>query len=303
MRAVQFSEYGRARAFARPGTTVSARVNFRLRLADGSPLGMVGSFDCAAPDSEGAVAAVQSLLDEACDWLKAESCRAAVGPMTGGAHLPHRFLTSGFETAPFQGEPRNPPAFPRLFEECGFGACRVWESFDLDRPALAEIVARLARDAADAKAGERYRVEPAKPAERAAALRRIHDVLDRGWEGHLGFAPFDPAELETMFAGLFAIMTERHLAFLVDRKSNRDMGFCVFYPDSLSPGRVVAHTVAALPEARRMGGPQALMEALFRNALEDGWDRAVIALVDQDFGYFRKTLRPTREYALLHRAI
>jgi hypothetical protein len=138
-------------------------------------------------------------------------------------------------------------------------------------------------------------------------LKRIHALLDGVWAGHTGYAALDFEELAEGFAGLLGIMTERHLTFLVDRATGRDVGLAFGFPDyarpERPPWRFVPHTVAVLPETRRTGGSHLIVAQLFKDVHGEGYQQAVIALVDEDFRWFGKVVKPTRTYALYARPV
>ncbi len=301
--ASRFARYGTIHAFAceRAGRTagrIAAIVNPRLRDETGSPLGQVGWFECANdPEAAGA------LFQAAFEALAGLGARLAVGPMNGGAHLPHRLLVRGFEREPFLLEPRNPPYYPRLFEEAGgFRPFRRWSNHDVDRAGIEECVRRLRASAArGGAAAAAFRVEPGDPAGGVATLARIHALLDRCWAGHTGYAPFDIDEMVEVFSGVLALLSPRTLAFAVDAATGRDAGFAFVIPDR-KPRRAVGHTVAMVPEARRTGAAHQLIAHLLQNVLDDGFEEMVIALVDEDFRFFR-FLPVTREHALYARPI
>lgn len=325
-----FARYGRMRLFVcedggRLRGRVAAIVNPRLSGAAGSaapprgPIGQLGYFE--AEDDDRVVA---SLFDAAFAWLRGEGARAAWGPMNGGAHRLHRFMTKGVERTPFLFEPRNPPYYPRLFEAQGFARVHEWHSFDVTRIELEGIQALLEAGTAPVAAEGRYRTELLDPRDMPRALARLHPLLDGVWAGHVGYASLDLAEFAEVFAGLLALITERHIGFLVETASGRDVGCAFMYPDWVDevralagdaagwgawlgagrrPARLVLHTTAVLPEARRTGGPYMLIERGIRHTLEDGFEELVVGLVDADWRLFRKVAEPTREYALYGRGI
>src|SRR5688572_12813091 len=114
-----FSRYGRTRLFlceegGRVAGRIAAIVNPKLVDRNGSLLGQLGYFECIDD-----TAVAESLIGAGIEWLKSAGVREVIGPMNGGAHRSHRFLTRGFDREPFLFEPRNPRYYPRLFEQCG----------------------------------------------------------------------------------------------------------------------------------------------------------------------------------------
>lgn len=307
-----FGRYGRQRLFlcedgaGRPLGRVAAIVNPRL-----PGLGQVGHFE-AVDDDEVA----RGLLDAATVWLAEQGAREVWGPMTGGAHRPHRFMTAGFERPPFLLEPRNPPSYPRLFERQGFRRVHTWRTWELPVERLAAWTGRLGRSehtevALDAR-------DP------ATTLPRLHRLLDRAWAGHPGYAPLDPDELVEGFGGLLAVMPPRHVGVIVDG-AGRDVGLGFMFPDWIDevraldgdvagwgrwlaegrplPPRLVLHTFAFVPEARGTGAAAALLRHAAAQAEADGYREAIVALVTEDLRALRRLGPATREYALFARPL
>jgi hypothetical protein len=156
----------------------------------------------------------------------------------------------------------------------------------------------------------------------ATTLGRLHGILDAVWAGHLGYSSLDPDELAEVFVGLLVLMNERHIGVVID-EDGHDQGAAFMYPDYAAevralagdasrwgafvggklPSRLVLHTVAVTPRARRTGAAALLVDFGFASAIDDGHDEIVIALVSQEFSTFLKFLEPTREYALYGRPV
>ncbi|MBI4616357.1 MAG: hypothetical protein HY720_22290 [Planctomycetes bacterium] len=320
-----FGRYGTIQAFlcekdGRPAGRVAALLNSRLRDASGAVLGQVGYFECA--DDERVAGA---LLESAFAWLRERGAREAWGPMNGGAHRTHRLLSRGFERSPFLFEPRNPPYYPRLFENHGFRRIHTWRGFDLPAPAFrAAVLENRGLDLAVRRAGKRYRVDHPDPGTPGSTLPRMHVLLDRVWAGHVGYSSLDLGEFTEIFGPVLALLDPWHVFILVDGEDGRDVGCAFAYPDysaevrQLSgdasgwgswlgrgerPRRLVMHTVALVPEARGSGAVYlALVEAVER-LVQDGYEEAQVALVTEDWRFFETTFAPTREYALYARSL
>lgn len=313
-----FGRYGRQRLFlcedgaGRVVGRVAAIVNPRL-----PGVGQVGHLE--APDDDEVAG---SLLAAATAWLAEQGAREVWGPMTGGVHRPHRFMTAGFDRPPFLLEPRNPPHHPRLFERQGFRRLHTWSSWELPRRGL-ELLATWSERASrrtGADAGfDVHELDPRDP----ETLARLHPLLDGAWTGKLGYAPLDPDELVEGFAGLLAIMPLHHLAVVAEH-GGRDVGLGFMLPDWIAqvraldgdasgwgrwmgrdplPSQVVMHTFAFVPQARGAGAAQRLLGHAARCALTDGYQSVVLALATEELRSLRKHGEPTREYALFARAV
>lgn len=295
----------------------SAIVNPRLADAPGTPVGQVGHFVCA-DDREAAAA----LFDAAFAWLRARGARRVLAPMNGGVHLAHRLLVSGFEQAPFLLEPRNPRWVPALFEAAGFSVVHRWKTWEVERAAFAPLRERLA--AVGRRGGPGTRIEWLDTgADPRGALARVHALLDLAWAGHVGWAPITLGELAASFGALLPLLPPHHLAVLVDA-SGRDLGFGFMFPDwidevralrgdasgwgrwmgTATARRVVAHTVAMIPEARGHATGARLVEAGLASALAHGYASLVFPLTTESFRFWEHVLPPaTRVYALYGRSL
>lgn len=285
---------------------LAALVDVRL------PFGQLGYFEAATED------AARGLIAAGLEWLRARGVKQVVGPMNGGAHRLHRFQVTGFERPPFLFEPRNPPEHPRWFEASGFAPVKTWWTYEAPRPWFESLRQVLAPGVERAvRAGQRI-----VPLEGAAALPRIHALLDAVWAGHVGYASLSHEEFVEAFAGALALMSNRTLGTVADSKGE-DLGCAFMYPDWVDevrslrgdasgwgrwlggakpvPRRMIMHTVAFKPGARRSGAPFVILDIGLQHMLEDGFEELVIALVTEEWKLFARALEPTRSYALFGR--
>ena len=82
----------------------------------------------------------------------------------------YRLMTRGFDRPPFAGEPRNPATYPAIFEQAGFHVRRRWNTFELGRDALDDLLARF--EGAVLPAG--YRVLAFADRPNLAAVETLH---------------------------------------------------------------------------------------------------------------------------------
>ncbi|MHC4392423.1 MAG: hypothetical protein ACYS22_14075 [Planctomycetota bacterium] len=317
-----FGQYGAVQPFlcdeaGEPLGTAAAFLNPRLVDESGAPVGMIGAFECR--DNP---AAARQLITAASEWLRARGCREILAPMNGGAHRAHRFMTRGFERSPFLFEPRNPSYYPGLFESAGFAVCNRWHSYDLPNQTLGALHQLLAAAAASVHEAGRFRIDLHDAGMPAATIPRLHAFLDELWTGHTGYAALEVEEFAEVFSPLIALVTDRHLGFLVDQ-AGHDAGIAFMYPDyydavkslqgdgsrwlevpaATRPKRLILHTVAVHEHARRTGATRILIDRGLQNLIEDGFEEALVALVTEDWKLFRNALPPTREYALMRRTV
>jgi hypothetical protein len=298
---------------ARPVGRVAALLHPALEETPGRPLGQVGYYECA--DDPAAAAA---LLEAACAWLRSRGARRAVGPMNGGAHRACLLLTGGFDTEPHLLEPRTPPRYVAHFEAAGFAPVHRWTAHEPTRAqveALAAAFRRIARRSP-------VRAAPLDDRDPAAVLPRLHRLLDRAWAGYPGYVPFPFDEFARAFGGLLLLLPPGHLQVAVD-EAGRDLGFGYMLPDWFAPvralrgdpagwgrwlsgpppDRVVLHSVAVVPEARRGAAAAAVVASGCEVALGAGYRRFLLARTREAFRSPVRGLAATRRYALFGRAL
>jgi len=98
-------------------------------------VGLVGLFDCVNDYS-----IAEDLLNAAINWLKENSCTEIWGPVDFSIWHSYRFITKGFDTYSFIGEPRNPEYYPAFFEKFGFAKEKTWETYVLDKEDMKSFI-------------------------------------------------------------------------------------------------------------------------------------------------------------------
>jgi hypothetical protein len=183
------ARYGRLQPFlceadGQSAGRIVALVNPRLVDANGAIFGQLGYFECV---DDPAVAS--ALIDAGLDWLKAQGITQVLGPMNGGAHRTHRFLTRGFDRDPYLFEPRNPPYYPALFERSGFVPVGHWYGYDLTAQQAAEHWHRF--DRVLTRRPSPYRMEELTTGQSQETLVRVHRLMNACWAGHAGYAALE----------------------------------------------------------------------------------------------------------------
>jgi hypothetical protein len=313
-----FSRYGRFQLFlceadGQVAGRIAALVNPRLVGRDGHPLGQLGYFESV---DDSAVAA--ALIDAGLAWLREQGLHEVIGPMNGGAHRLHRFQTRGFDREPYLFEPTNPPYYPRLFQESGFVPIARWYAYELT-PDMA--AARLAQyDRILTRRPPEGRIEELQTGQSQDTILRVHRLLDRCWEGHVGYSSLDLDEFVEVFAGLLAIMGPGHVSAFVQDEGG-DAGFAFVFPDwarevraldghaagwgrwlgGPPAKRLVLSTNALAPEARRGSAALAQVAWTVRRGVQDGVEDIITAPTVE--GYCSTLGDQTREYTLYGRAL
>jgi hypothetical protein len=213
-------------------------------------------------------------------------------------------------------EPRNPPYYPGLFEQCGFSPVHHWSTYELDSPTAARRLEQFEKMLRRRPAPP---IEELSPAQAEETIQRIHRLLDACWGGHLGYAPLDLDEFAEVFHGALSIMDPGGVSVLV--QDGRDSGYTLTYSDyademrSLGghvagwgkwmngprPKRIVLHTAALTPEARNTSAVLAQVASTFRQGVARGFDNLIVALAID--GFLGRIGERTREYAMYARSL
>ena len=198
-------------------------VNSDLKDWDGTPVGIMGFFECIAE-----YAAAEELLAAATLWLQQEGRAVRIwGPMNFDIWHGYRFMTAGFDERPFYGEPYNKPYYPEYFQRYGFVVRKHWYSVELaGRRPLEEIIDfGIKRHQDLAEAG--YRFESLHTADFPGELLKLHSVLAISYHDFLGYTQSPPksSRLSIMDCGMPPI----------PGSSSSLMTTLGFWPDSLGP--------------------------------------------------------------------
>ena len=259
------------------------------------PYGLVGHFACKDD-----VGAARALIDAAGAWLAEVGLKWMRGPMAGDIWHRWRFMTRGFDTTSFPGEPRQPEYYPRLFLACGFATVRTYSTKRIE-----DLPAQL----------KRFRFEPALAKKRGITFRTF-DKERWDEDVHALYVL-----CQHSFASSWSVTptTEEEFANIYNRWLHR-VG-----PDEIllaedSAGKVVGlglsmakpadtlniRTLAVLPEYSGYGIGQAITAELYRRAIDKGMVAVHHCLMGPttppqrwDHGHGRVT----REYAMYERGI
>lgn len=296
----------------RPVARAAATVNRRHR-HEGRQVGAIGFFE-----SERSYEAAELVLSAACRWLRAQGAETIWGPMNFGIFHAYRFMTRGFETTPFFGEPRNPSYYPEMFTRFGFRPLGRYYSWDLSSTHLA-MIGLGARMMADPRLLEEgYRVDRLRTGEGFEEdLRRIHALLAEGFRENLGGYEIPFEEFAALFAGLRPFLVE-DLVVIGVAPSGEDVGLGFVLPDlaplfraadghaarvaEAAPGvrldRVVLHTIAVRKPYRKKRIVETFLGPVVEKMLAAGFTSGVGALAKEGPTIYDKVGPPTREYTL-----
>ena len=280
----------------RGGAAVGRLTAFHNRLLAGEHrrFGLVGLFVC-----ENDTAAARALIDAASAWLGEQGLDAIRGPMAGDIWHRWRFMTRGFSTAPFPGEPRNPDYYPELYNACGFAAVRTFSTktvVDLEgQLALLSVAADL-----NARRGYRYRSIEAAAWE--LELRHVYELCRHSFASHWSVSESTFEEFADIYNRWLKRCGPDNIVLAVDSRSSVvGLGLSMLGPaDTLN-----IRTIAVLPHCSGFGLGQAIVAEHYRRAIAAGLKRVQHCLMGPTTPpqfWDRGLGQVTREYAMYERS-
>jgi len=224
------------------------------------PYGLVGLF-CCEDDRE----AARALIEEAGAWLKSKGNKIMRGPMAADIWHRWRFMTQGFDTAPFPGEPRQPAYYPELFTSSGFASVRTYSTKKItDLESMAKRL-KTAHDL-NRKRGYTYRnLDSERWEEDMAAL---HELCQFSFASNWGVTPVTLEEFSDIYnrwlrrVGYDDIL----LAIAPDGKEVVGLGLAVTAPEDTLNIR----TLAVKPKHYGYGLGQAIAAEHYQRAMDAG---------------------------------
>ena len=300
----------------------SAMVNAAIKDEDGSAVGLIGFFECI---EDPVVATV--LLDAARDWLRDQhGLRRIWGPMNFDIWHSYRFMTRGFDQAPFYGEPDNKAYYPAYFEAYGFAQRREWDSFEVVGRDQLEAMIAASRQQHDRLVNDGYRFVSADNWDPSDETRLLHDLISRSFAGFLGFTPIALEEFAMLFRRSKAAVA-LPMSFVLHDPSDRPVGFAITYYELSAAVRAMHGRESPFSKAkfmvrrrqthrlnffaagmvrdeqdRGMGFSKAGLFHVVDQALQHGYEDIIFALMASENrvqGLFRRAgQEPQREYVL-----
>jgi hypothetical protein len=194
---------------------VAAFVNSDLRDRDAEPVGCVGLFECINDYN-----VARDLLAEAVGWLRnVHNLPRIWGPMNFDIWHGYRFMTKGFDQAPFVAEPYNQPYYSELFERFGFVAKQHWDSIEVSETETLEGLMAPKQSYYDEFLRRGYRFENLNINSLDDELARLHAVLTKSFSGFLGFTPISIEDFQHLFDGSRQAIDPRLFVLIYDRNA------------------------------------------------------------------------------------
>ena len=259
------------------------------------PIGLVGLFTC-----EDDRAAARALVDAAADWCKASGLKSLRGPMAGDIWHRWRFMTDGFDTPPFPGEPRQPKYYPELFIACGFNRVRTFST-----KRITDIEAQMARlkTSRDLNRKRGYTFRNFDTSRWQEDIESLHELCQHSFASNWSVTPIAFEEFSDIYnRWLTRVGAGQILLALDPDKKVVGLGLAVAAPsDTLN-----IRTLAVLPGQYGYGLGQAIAAELYQRALDGGQTIVQHCLMGPDAPPQRwdgGQAQVTREYAMFERGI
>lgn len=268
---------------------------------DGDVPGFIGHYGAA--DGESAV----MLLQGACDDLRHHGCSLAIGPLDGTTWRRYRFIIERGPDPPFFLEPDNPDSWPGHFRKAGFSHLAGYIS-SLNSDLVCHDPRQEELDRRMAELG--VTVRPVNLAGFSGELESIYRLSLVSFAGNFLYSPISRNEFIAMYEKVRPLI--RPELALVAEHEGSTVGFVFAIPDFCQQqrgeqlDRVVAKTIAILPDRRYRGLGRLLLNQVLKTAHDLGFRQAIHALMHESNRSVRMGLgdvRVIRRYALFGRRL
>ena len=241
-----FFTHGKARAFLcrqdrKTVGRILASIDHSLVQSAGSgPIGHFGYFECQN-DPEVALA----LFANAESWLVAQGMRTVHGPIQLNILTSYRIQTKGFETAPFLGEPRNPPYYEALLTAAGYHRGAGWRSWDLTQEHSAVMLISTGKKLQESDGLTIKEVDFAKSPKE---LDAFYPLAKSTYADNLGFSQISLQEIAWCLAPLLALLGPGCFYKIMNAEGVM-IGYVFGYPDMAEAVNAAVLSQLSLPQA------------------------------------------------------
>lgn len=259
------------------------------------PVGLVGLFAC-----EDDRTAARTLIDAAAAWCQASGLKILRGPMAGDIWHRWRFMTDGFDTAPFPGEPRQPKYYPDLFIAAGFNRVRTFST-----KRMTDIEAQMERLKTSRNLNKKrgYTFRNFDPSRWQEDIKSLHELCQHSFASNWSVTPIAYEEFEDIYNRWLTRISPGHILLALDPEEKVvGLGLAVAAPsDTLN-----IRTLAVLPGQHGYGLGRAIAAELYQRAIDAGQKVVQHCMMGPDAPPQRwdgGQAQVTREYAMFERAI
>ena len=262
---------------------------------DGKRIGTIGAFWA---DDE---ASAHVILTASVERLRKEDCQLAVGPTNGNTWRSHRFVTGGDDRPPYFLEPRNPPEFPKWWQNAGFAVLSRYSSsvmpLDGSSATSPALRARLG--------GAGISIRPIDPARFDDELGIIHALSLKSFSRNFLYTPQDLDAFVTAYRKVKGVLRPEFVR--IAERDGEACGFVFGIADAEAAARgdlpaLIVKTLAVDPASRSAGLGSLLVDELHEAAREAGHVEAIHAMQHESNSSLKITGRHQgrafRQYAL-----
>jgi len=191
---------------------VSAFINKDFTSNNGQSIGTIGQFECA-DDYEIA----NSLISSAIAWLKRDNrIKTIWGPMNFDIWHGYRFMTKGFDSNVFAGEPYNKSYYPEFFTRFGFKSKRSWHTIELDINDILRKVGKVGTEKIKYLKNQDYRFGPIQMKSFREGLSKIYEITEKTFAEFPGYTPISKDDFVSLFLPFKQAFHSELTSFLYD---------------------------------------------------------------------------------------
>ncbi len=217
-------------------------------------IGTIGHFEALEEET------AKKVLEKACDILRDNGCKSAIGPMDGNTWRRYRFVTYSDGSNPFLLEPQNPLEYPKWFKNCGFTEDAYYFSKRSEIPKDFEQSCKKISELED----KNIKIREIDISQLDSELDVIYEISAVAFSNNLYYTELDRDSFKKQYYTYkeYLISDIILLAF----HNDKPIGFVFLIPDyneMKTKGRietVIAKTIAVLPEYRQIGLSNAMLK-------------------------------------------
>ncbi len=193
-------------------------------IKDDDKTGFVGLFDCI---NDYKVA--EELLSSAVSWLKMKGCKKIWGPLDFSIWHNYRFMTEGFESYPYLGEPRNPEYYPEFFERFGFTSMNTWETQCFTKKDI-ELFIEKNKHQSELYDALGYTVETLNNKNKDSLMHLSHSVISEAYKVLPAYSEISENDFMQQFQ-LMPDLLDRDCSFFSRNPDGKFIGFILVMKD------------------------------------------------------------------------
>lgn len=294
-----------------PVARALATIDHRRRNEDGELVGNFGYLEC--PNDKDIS---QLLFQNVLAWLKERNTTSVHGPLDLNIYENYRVMTTGFETSPFVGEPRNPRYYPLLLEELGFEEESYWRSWEIDQEELSKFHSFLDKIITKRKNIHGIELIPIDIDKIESSLEELYETALDVFSQNYGYSQITKEEFISIFSKLKPFLLPGSFQIAKDH-SKRIVGFMYGMLDmaqglikadgdisalqeclNYQPDRYIYHTFGVIKDLR-FSDMTARLTHSQTSLYKDLFPQSIAALTTSNKSIVDRIKKPNRIYKIL----